>query len=205
MSRLPAFHRVHLCRCAGSFGAILLTLAKMNKIPCLLSALSLCLWRAMPEYGSISRFKGVFSAVWGFRVGLCCLGGLRGLCGFCTRVELGGLKACGVFASIYSFICLYLPFFLSLYLHLVLLSFVGLVAFRFSLFVLWFSLWVFVFSFSLTDYTQKERALRFCSLRPLFACCVCSDSRTIIEKLLRCVFGFFQFVRLILPTNTCRV
>ena len=45
------------------------------------------------KYGSISRSKGIFSAVWGFRVGLCCLGGLRGLCGFCTRVELGGLEA----------------------------------------------------------------------------------------------------------------
>ena len=91
---------------------------------------------------------------------MCCLGGLRGLWGFCVRERLGGLKACGVFASIYSFICLYLPFFLSLYLLLVLLSFVGLVVFRFRLFVLLFSLWVFVFSFSLSDYTQKERALR---------------------------------------------
>ena len=103
MSRLPAFHRVHLCRCAGSFGAILLTLAKMDKIPCLLSALSLCLWRIACKYGSISRFKGVFSAVWGFRVGLCCLGGLRGLCGFCTRVELGGYMACGDFLQNLSF------------------------------------------------------------------------------------------------------
>ena len=75
------------------------------------------------------------------------------------------------FIPLFAFICLYLPFFLSLYLLLVLLSFVGLVAFRFSLFVLWFSLWVFVFSFSLADYTQKERAQRFCSLRPLLSCC----------------------------------
>ena len=44
----------------------------------------------MLGYGSISRFKGVFSAFWAFRVGLCYLGGLRGLCGFCARVELGG-------------------------------------------------------------------------------------------------------------------
>ena len=44
-----------------------------------------------------------------FGVGLCCLGALRGLWGFCTRVELGGFMACGVFASI-----LYLlPCFLS--------------------------------------------------------------------------------------------
>ena len=47
----------------------------------------------MLEYGSISRFKGVFSAFLLFRVGLCCLGALRGLWGFCARVELGGLEA----------------------------------------------------------------------------------------------------------------
>ena len=33
------------------------------------------------------------------------------------------------------------------------------------------SLGVVVVSFSLPDYTQKERAQRFCSLRPLFVCC----------------------------------
>ena len=38
----------------------------------------------------ISRFKGVFSVVWGCRVGLFVLRALLGLCGFCTRVELGG-------------------------------------------------------------------------------------------------------------------
>ena len=36
-----------------------------------------------------------------------------------------------------------------------------------ALFVL-VSLWVFVVSFSLADNTQKERAQRFCPLRPLF-------------------------------------
>ena len=74
-----------------AFGAILLMLAKLDRIPpdaqpfCPLSCIALC--RVACRYGSISRFKGVFSAVWGFRVGLCCL---RVLCGFCTRVELGG-------------------------------------------------------------------------------------------------------------------
>ena len=58
-----------------------------------LSALSLCACRVACKYGSISRFKGVFSAVYGVCVGLCCLGALRGLWGFCARVELGGLKA----------------------------------------------------------------------------------------------------------------
>ena len=56
----------------------------------LLSALLLCLWSIKPEYGSISRFKGVFRGFCVFGVGLCCLGGLRGLWGFCARVELGG-------------------------------------------------------------------------------------------------------------------
>ena len=44
----------------------------------------------MLEYGSISRFKRVFSGFYGVRVGLLVFGALRGLCGFCTRVELGG-------------------------------------------------------------------------------------------------------------------
>ena len=69
-------------------------------VPCLLSALSLCLWCVMLEYGSISHFKGVLAWFLLFRVGLCCLGALRGLCGFCVREWLGGFGACGVFASI---------------------------------------------------------------------------------------------------------
>ena len=69
----------------------------------LLPALLLCLWCIGLKYAFIWLFKGVFSAVWAFRVGLCCLGALRGLCGFCARVELGGLKDCGVFAFILSF------------------------------------------------------------------------------------------------------
>ena len=78
---------------------------------CLLSALSLCLWCAGFEYGSISLFKGVFSAICGVCVGLCCSGTLRGLCGFCARVELGGFMACCVFASVFLvFPLLCLPF-----------------------------------------------------------------------------------------------
>lgn len=52
----------------------------------------------MLEYGSISRFKAVFRGFYVFRVGLCCFGALRGLWGFCTRVELGGYMTCCVFA-----------------------------------------------------------------------------------------------------------
>ena len=36
----------------------------------LLSALSLCLWCVVFEYGFVSRFKGVFSGFWALRVGL---------------------------------------------------------------------------------------------------------------------------------------
>ena len=38
-------------------------------------------------------FRGFLEGFMGFRVGLCYLGALRGLCGFCARVELGGLEA----------------------------------------------------------------------------------------------------------------
>ena len=89
-------------------------------------------------------------------MGLCCSCALRGLCGFCTRVELGGLKACGVFASLF----VLLPFFFCSCVCLLLcwLSFFALVVFLCPLAL---SLWLFgcvVVSFSLTDYTQKERA-----------------------------------------------
>lgn len=58
-----------------------------------LSALSLCACRVACKYGSISRFKGVFRGFYMFGVGLCCLRALRGLWGFCARVELGGFGA----------------------------------------------------------------------------------------------------------------
>ena len=70
---------------------------------CLLSTLSLCLWCIVFEYALVSRFKGVFSVVWGCCVGLCGSCGLRGLWGFCVREWLGGFVACGVFAFLLSF------------------------------------------------------------------------------------------------------
>ena len=120
-------------------------------------------------------------------MGLCWSGALRGLCGFCARVELGGLKACGVFASVFIFLssllglCLCCP-------RLVLL-------FAFALFV---SLSVFVsccgyvvgFSFSLSDYTQKRGRKGF-PLRPLFVCRECSNSCNVIEELRGRCFGSF--------------
>ena len=71
----------------GSGPLVLLLSALLPFVRC--DALEICLY---------SRFKGVFSAVWAFRVGLYCLGALRGLWGFCTREWLGGYMACGVFA-----------------------------------------------------------------------------------------------------------
>ena len=45
----------------------------------------------------ISHFKGVFSVVWGYYVGLYWLRALRRLWGFCVREWLGGFGACCVF------------------------------------------------------------------------------------------------------------
>ena len=94
---LSAFHRVHwwhMCRIqdppnAGSGPLVVCSLPLVVCSPPFVLSL-LCLWCIACKYASISRFKGVFSEVLGFRVGLYCLGGLRGLCGFCVRVELGG-------------------------------------------------------------------------------------------------------------------
>ena len=63
----------------------------------LLSAFLLCSWCINCKYGSISRFKGVFRAFYGAGVYLYGFSALRGLCGFCARVELGGYKTYGVF------------------------------------------------------------------------------------------------------------
>ena len=168
MRSVPAFIVSTWCRGGQGFEAQDLKGVGSGPLvvcPCLLSALSLCLWCITLEYGSISRFKGVSSGFWGFRVGLCCLGGLRGLWGF--------LCACGV-RRLYDLwrVCLrfssFAPMFAFLFLSLpCLLSFV----------LLWSgclclsSCIVFVVSFSLADYAQKERAQGFCSLRPLFVCC----------------------------------
>ena len=112
---------------------------------CLLSALSLYSWCVVFECGSISRFKGVFSAVRGCCVGLCGLRALRGLCGFCTRVELGGLKACCVFAPVFHL--LPISFCLSFYLFApaFVLSFFSLFCFALVVFLcpLALSLWLF--------------------------------------------------------------
>ena len=85
--------------------------------------------------------------MYGFRV-------LRGLWGFCARVELGGFGACGVFAFrflLFSSCPLFFSFRPALVLLPCLASALGLVL---SLFV------AVVVSFSLTVYGQKERARR---------------------------------------------
>lgn len=70
----------------------------------ILSAFSLCACRIACKYGSISRFKGVFRGFYSADVYLYGLRSLRGLWGFCARVELGGLKDCGVFAFHFVFL-----------------------------------------------------------------------------------------------------
>ena len=137
--------------------------------PCLLSALLLCACRVACKYGSISRFKGVFRGFWGVGVYLYRFGVLRGLCGFCARVELGGYMTCGVFASILSSFVLFLVLFLVL-LHL--LSLLVLLSSACPLSLPSLSLWVVVVSFSLADVCAKRKDAKCCSLRPLLSCCV---------------------------------
>ena len=134
-------------------------------VPCLLSSPLLCLWCIALEYGSISRFKGVFRGFCGVGVYLCGFGALRGLWGFCARVELGGLKACGVFASVLSLLSSLLLL-LSLFLPslLVLLSSAcPLACLVCSCVIVGFG---FLFPFR---YIRKKKGRN--SLRPLLSCC----------------------------------
>ena len=85
-----------------AFGAILLTLAKMDKIPPFVCFPALLVRGVGLEYAFICDFKAVFRGFWGADVYLYGLMPLRGLWGFCVREWLGGFEACGVFASILS-------------------------------------------------------------------------------------------------------
>ena len=82
---VPAFWRVHLGMWSGN-SCYFAGVSKIGQDTAGCSAfcpLSRFVFGALAcEYGSISRFKGVFRGFWVYRVGLCCLGALRGLCGF---------------------------------------------------------------------------------------------------------------------------
>ena len=97
-------------------------------------------------------------------MGLCCLGALRGLCGFCARVELGGYMTCGVFA----FHFVFSPCFLSFYLFAYLLGF-AFVALCLSSCLVLFVLVSLCFLFPLRTIRKKKG--RAVLVRPLLSCC----------------------------------
>ena len=135
------FHRVHWV--AG--GRLLWLVLLSCRVPRLLPSFLLCLWCITLEYGSVSRFKGVLEG----------LGALRGLWGFCARVELGGYMTCGVFAPIFSFFSSSPHIFCGF-------AFVVLGLFSWLLgFCSWFCLFslcgLLLFLFPFRMYTQKER------------------------------------------------
>ena len=157
---------------------------------------------ALPLKYALFRILRAFLARFGVVVWVCLSCVLCVACvAFCARGELGGFMACGVFASVFRFSS---SFVLSLSLCF---SFVSL-CLCCSLLVLLPALFVLVafcgcvvVSFSLTDYTQKERAQGFAFLCPLLSCYVCLDA-CIVIKIFRCrCFCFFQFVRFVLPCD----
>ena len=165
--------------------------------------LALVLWSCVLSFCPLSRFvfgalylnmplfrvfRGFLAGFRAFRVGLCGLRALRGLWGFCVREWLGGLEACGVFASLF----VLLPFFFCSCVCLLLcwLSFFALVVFLCSLALsclfLW-SLWsllLFPFPFR----TIRKKKGRAVLVRPLFVCRKCSNSCNVIEELRYCCF-----------------
>lgn len=181
---LPAFWRVHWCECAGSlcyFADVSNIGQDTAKCSAFLSALPLCLWSVTLEYGSISRFKGVFSAVCGVCVGLFAWRALRGLCGFCVREWLGGLEACGVFCLSFS---LFVPVFLSFSLFAYLLglclccSLLVLLSVLFVLVCLWSLLFPFPFRTK-----RKKSAFVLRSFFAWFWCLYFKLSKAVIASL----------------------
>ena len=83
-------HGVHWCRCAGFLSVLYWLVFSGGALHAFSPLHCIALCRVACKYGSISRFKGVFSGFWGSCVGLYGFGALLGLCGFCARVELGG-------------------------------------------------------------------------------------------------------------------
>ena len=121
-------------------------------------------------------------------VGLLCACGVRRIKGL-QRVCL----SFSFFASAFHLLCPFLCPLCSGYLLLVLLH------------CLCGSLGVVVVSFSLSVYAQKERAQRFCPLCPLLFYCGCLDSYIVIKEFRCRCFGFFEFIRFVLPCNAARI
>ena len=214
-------------RCAGVRGfrtCHRLALVLWWCAPCLLSALLHCACRVACKYGSISRFKGVLRGFYGADVCLYGFGALRGLCGFCAREVFGGLEACGVFASLLPLFCPLLSSFLSSLMSFcscVCLSFCPLCScfYLFSCFprLVLLAAWLLIlvlsslfvgcccFFFPCGCMRKKKgrKVLFFASsLGVLFSR---SNSCNVVKKLRCRCFGFFQFVRFILPANTTGV
>ena len=62
--------RAHLVAGGRGCSCYFADVSKNEQNPLLPSFCCFCSWRVACKYGSISRFKGVFSEVWGFCVGL---------------------------------------------------------------------------------------------------------------------------------------
>ena len=157
---LPAF-ACPWCRWSGLLSDAL----PSCRVPCLLPSFLLCLCCITLEYGSISRFKGVFRGFYGVDVCLYGFGALRGLCGFRACVELGGYMTCGVFALrflLFSSCPLFSSFRPALVLLPCLASVLGLVL---SIFVGC----CFFFPYG----CMRKKKGRSVLVRPLLSCCGC--------------------------------
>ena len=162
----------------------------------------LCLWYIAFEYGFISRFKGVFGAFWGADVCLYRLRSLLGLCGFCAREVFGGLKACGEFASILSLSPMFYLFCIRFSSSSPIFEGFAFVILGLSsclpcLFLCHCGVCVFFFPYGIC---AKRKGAIPCVLSCPVVCLLYSC--VVIEELRCRCFGFFQFVRFILPANT---
>ena len=178
--------------------------------------LALVLWSCVPLFCPLSRFAlgALLANVALFRVFRGFLAWFVGFVWVCLVLVLcvacGALYACGVrrFKGLWR-VCLRFSCFVLFfdYVHSLFVLCVLLCSGCLSLSscIVFVALWVWLlFPFPLRT-TRKKRGRKGFSLRPLFVCCECSNSCNVIKELRCRCFGFFQFVRLILPTNTGRI
>ena len=98
-------HWVQVGRASGLQDLPALALVLWSCVPCLLPAFPPCFGALLANMALFRILRGFLESFMGFRVGLYCWRALRGLCGFCVREWLVGLKARCVFASVFILLC----------------------------------------------------------------------------------------------------
>ena len=198
--RLPAFHRVHRLQVVQGAGppVVFRGVFRPFALPFVPSAGFACgrLLANMALFRVLGAFLGGFScSVW------VCLAWV--LCVACVAfVRVRCLAVLWLVACLPLFLSSLPLFFFFAYLLGLCLCCPLLVLLP-ALFVL-LCLWVLCFLFPFRT-IRKKKGRKVFSSRPLLSCYVCLDACIVIKEFRCRCFGFFQFIRFVLPTDAAGV